>query len=139
MFIIHDLTGEKLRTHLENAHITEKCKERIEESERHGDEDLKEMLEALIDIAQIETKGISDYIVQILSFINGYNLSELPYIVHVMKKVTEKLMEICKENDKKIGENAMTEKVDILWKMYGDSKIHLDRVGKTADKKNEEE
>ena len=139
MIIIHNLAEEKPRTHLENAHIVEKCKKRVEESEKHGDKDLKEMLEALTDIAQIETKGISDYIIQLFTFINGYKLAELPYIIHALKKVTEKLMETCKEIDKNAGEDAMQEKVDILWKMYGESKIILERIEKTADKKNEEE
>ena len=56
-----------------------------------------------------------------------------------MKKVTEKLIDICRDTDKQVGETAMEEKIEALWKLYGDSKIVIDRVIKTADKKNEEE
>lgn len=142
MIIIHDLSGEKPRTRLENAHIVEKCKNKIQETERPENFDKMssdKMINLTIDLAQIELKGISDYIIQILSFINGYNLAELPYIVHALKKVTEKLIDICRDTDKQVGETAMEEKIEALWELYGDSKIVIDRVMKTADKKNEEE
>ena len=72
MIIIHDLSGEKPRTHLENAHIVEKCKNKIQETERPENFDKMssdKMINLTIDLAQIELKGISDYIIQILSFI----------------------------------------------------------------------
>ncbi len=142
MIIIHNLAEEKSRTRLENAHIVEKCEKKIEETEspeNFDNMDLKAMANLTLDLAQIEMKGISDYIIQLFTFINGYKVVELPYIIHALKKITEKLMEVCKETDKKAGENTMQEKVDILWKMYGDSKIVLERVAKPENKKNEEE
>lgn len=133
MLIACNLAEEKDRTRLESAHTDEKIRNKLDEignPENLDSKSLIEMIDIATDLEQIEMKGISSYMVQFFKFIEGYDIAELPYIIHGLNKVSETLIDVCKKVDKATNSSRIFEKLSMVREMYGDIKVAVERTKK---------
>lgn len=133
MLIACNLAEEKDRARLESARTDEKIRNKLDEignPENLDSKSLIEMIDIATDLEQIEMKGISNYMVQFFKFIEGYDIAELPYIIHGLNKVGETLIDVCKKVDKATNSSCMVEKLSMVREMYGDIKVAVERTKK---------